>query len=575
MEFQRSIYIGVTLILALFLWNAWQVEFGPKTVATHSRAAQHIVSSAQNRQQAKQEEQMLNAAIPVQGEKAGSSLQTSLKKVGTVKTYNSKINTQHILSVKTDVLNVKIDLQGGNIIHSSFPKYPLTLKDKNKPFVLLSHHGEYYYIAKSGLVSQHGPDNANGVQALYRTSQASYQLQPGQKQLQVVLTWNSPTGVIIHKMFTFQRNRYVVNVDYQIINNTNKTWTGNTYSAIERSKPSKGSSLMHFHSYTGAAISSPDEHYDKVSFKDMRESNLSQQVKGGWIAMLQHYFVSAWIPPAHQTFHYYSRALGHNVYMIGMVGPEITVAPKHTVSTQMRFYMGPAITKRLAAVAPNLDLTLDFGILWIFSMFIFKAMAFIYGFIGNWGWAIVIVTILIKLILYPLSAMSYKSMAKMRQLQPKLTALKERLGDDKQKFTKATMELYKREKVNPLSGCLPMLVQIPIFLGLYWVLLDSVELRQAPFILWIHDLSIKDPYYILPLLMGVSMFLQQKMSPPPPDPTQAKVMMFMPVIFTVLFVNFPAGLVLYWLVNNVVSVLQQWWITRQVLQGGHGGKRKK
>jgi YidC/Oxa1 family membrane protein insertase len=313
----------------------------------------------------------------------------------------------------------------------------------------------------------------------------------------------------------------------------------------------------------GAAMSTPEKNYKKISFSDMQKSPVSQNAQDGWISMMQHYFISAWVPEPDQIFHYYTSSKGNKDYAIGVVGPQLTVLAGNSETTQLKFYAGPTETHRLAGVAPHLDLTVDYGWLWLLSEPIFKVMHFFHGIFGNWGWSIILVTVLIKLLFYPLSSMSYRSMAGMRTLQPKLKALKERCGDDKKKMSEETMALYRREKINPLSGCLPILIQIPFFIALYYVLMESVELRQAPFVFWIHDLSTRDPYFILPILMGASMYLQQMLSPQPADATQAQVMRFLPIVFTGMFMFFPAGLVLYWLTNNLLSVTQQWYITRQ------------
>jgi YidC/Oxa1 family membrane protein insertase len=296
----------------------------------------------------------------------------------------------------------------------------------------------------------------------------------------------------------------------------------------------------------------------------MDEQNLNVSITGGWAAMLEHYFLSAWVPANTEMFNYYSHVTDGDMYTLGMLSAPLTLQPGATTIVGAKLYTGPEIMDRLKAVAPNLDLTIDYGFLWFISIAIFWLMKQIYQIVGNWGWSIVLVTVIIKLAFYHLSAKSYRSMAAMRKLQPRLQMLKERYGDDKQKLTQTTMELYKAEKINPLGGCLPVLVQIPVFIALYWVLIESVELRQAPFILWIHDLSAKDPYFILPIIMGITMFIQQHLNPPPADPVQAKMMKFLPIFFTFLFINFPAGLVLYWIVNNSISILQQWYITKKV-----------
>jgi YidC/Oxa1 family membrane protein insertase len=296
----------------------------------------------------------------------------------------------------------------------------------------------------------------------------------------------------------------------------------------------------------------------------MQSKPLDTVVQGGWAAMIQHYFISAWIPAQTATSHYYSKVTPSGLYVIGMIGEPLTVAPGATVTTGATLYTGPAIADLLEKAAPGLKLTIDYGWFWFISDIIFWMMQKIYEFVGNWGWSIVLVTLIIKLLFYKLSDKSYRSMSKLKKLQPRMEALRERFGNDRQKLTQATLDLYRQEKVNPMSGCLPIIIQIPVFIALYWVLVESVQLRQAPFIFWIHDLSKADPYYVLPILMGASMFLQQRLNPPPPDPTQAKVMMLMPFVFMVLFANFPAGLMLYWFVNNTLSFLQQWHIMHQI-----------
>jgi YidC/Oxa1 family membrane protein insertase len=469
---------------------------------------------------------------------------------------------QHIIHVTTDLLNVDIDTVGGNIIQVKLLNYPEELHSKN-PFVLLNNTQEDRYLAQSGLLSTTGPDTEKG-QAVYTANQTNYVLANDQNEIQVNLTWQDPQGTKISKVFTFHRNNYEIDLNYQIANLTSQVWNGNLYLQLMRKNnpPVSHNGLVSMATYFGAAISSPEKKYQKITFKDMAKNELSQTITGGWAAMIQHYFVSAWVPDTKSTSQYFSRITNDGLYTIGMIGPKLEAQPGQTIDTHAKFYAGPSIASELVKVSDTLPLTIDYGWFWFISAIIFWMMQQIYNVLGNWGWAIVLVTLVIKLIFYPLSAKSYRSMSGLKRLQPKINALKERFGDDKQKFTQATLELYRKEKINPMSGCLPILVQIPVFIGLYWVLIESVQLRQAPWILWIHDLSIKDPFYVLPVLMGLSMFLQQRLNPPPPDPMQAKIMMFMPLVFTLMFMNFPAGLMLYWFVNNSLSFLQQWHIMR-------------
>ncbi|OGT45928.1 MAG: membrane protein insertase YidC [Gammaproteobacteria bacterium RIFCSPHIGHO2_12_FULL_41_20] len=473
-------------------------------------------------------------------------------------------STGKLIHVTTDTLNVTLDTHGGDIVGLKLLKYPERL-DSNTPFILLNDEAKTQYIAESGLLSKIGPDTSKG-QAIYTTKQTEYALSNNENTLLVTLYWQDNQGLKITKTFTFTRNSYEINVAYNVDNQTKQSWQGHLYTQLMRTNaPSEhAQGLANLSTYFGAAISSPQKPFQKITFKDMQESSVNQVIKGGWAAMVQHYFISAWIPHKDTTLDYYSKVTTNGLYTIGMIGPELIATPGSSITTQATLYSGPALTDKLKQAAPGLQLTIDYGIFWFISGILFWMMQKIYDLVGNWGWSIIFVTIIIKLLFYHLSSKSYRSMSAMKKLQPRIEALKERYKDDKQKFTQATLDLYRQEKVNPMSGCLPILIQIPVFIALYWVLVESVQLRQAPFMLWIQDLSLKDPYYILPLLMGVSMYLQQRLNPPPPDPLQAKVMMFMPVIFTVLFLNFPSGLMLYWFVNNTLSFLQQWYIMHKM-----------
>lgn len=469
-----------------------------------------------------------------------------------------------IIKVKTDMVEVNIDTLGGNITEVKLLKYNES-RDSTMPYVLLNDTSKNRYIAQSGLLGNIGPDTSKG-QALYTTEKTQYQLATDEKELHVKLYWQNNEGLKITKIFTFRPDNYEIDVKYEINNASKAPWDGNLYLQLMRTDtpPPNGQGLANLATYFGAAISSAQKPYEKISFKDMTKQNVNKTITGGWAALIQHYFVSAWVPESALTSQYYSRVTPDGLYTIGLMNPKMTVAAGESAATSAKFYAGPSISDLLEKVAPKLQLTIDYGLFWFLSAPIFWLMQKIHNVVGNWGWSIVFVTVIIKLLFYHLSAKSYRSMSAMKKIQPKLAELKERFADDKQKFTQATIDLYKKEKVNPMSGCLPILVQIPVFIALYWVLVESVQLRHAPFILWIHDLSTKDPYYVLPVLMGLSMLVQQRLSPPPPDPTQAKVMMMMPIIFTVLFINMPAGLMLYWFVNNTLSVLQQWYIMRSV-----------
>lgn len=553
-DYLRFALYAILIVILFMLYQLWDKEHptqvAPASHAETSTASNYIPQVAESTQPAATTSTVAQAKSPALATSSG-----------------------HVIHVKTDVFDVDIDALGGNFNQIKLLEYPESLNSKT-PILFLNNNPEERYIAQSGLLGQNGPDTSKG-QALYSSEQTEYKMGPDQKELQVKLNWQSPEGLKITKIFTFKRNNYQINVNYVIENQSKQPWDGNLYMQLMRkdSPPPNSQGLANMATYFGAAVSSPQKPFEKISFKDMTKQNLNQSITGGWAAMVQHYFVSAWVPEQNTTSQYFTRVTNDGLYTIGAIGPKVVVNPGATVDIPSKFYAGPAIADKLDKVAKGLDLTIDYGWFWFISVIIFWMMQKIYSIVGNWGWSIVLVTVIIKLLFYHLSAKSYRSMSALKKLQPKINALKERLGEDKQKFTQATLELYKKEKVNPMSGCLPILIQIPVFIALYWVLIESVYLRQAPFILWIHDLSIKDPYYVLPILMGLSMLLQQKLSPPPPDPIQAKMMMLMPVVFTILFINFPAGLMLYWFVNNTLSVLQQWYIMHS-LEKAEKSKKK-
>jgi YidC/Oxa1 family membrane protein insertase len=470
--------------------------------------------------------------------------------------------TGDVITVKTDVLNLEINPKGGQVVSVRLPQYSKSIKQKDVPFTLLENSNARLFIAQSGLVGRDGIDKNNG--ALYSTENTEYTLNEGEDTLEVVLTHQSEKAYV-EKIFTFTRGEYLMDVRYKVRNISQEPWQGAFYAQLKRDgsdDPSQSSS-MGMQAYLGAALTTSEERYQKVSFDDLEEGKFKSVEEGGWAAILQHYFVSAWIPAQDQQHTYNGRYVKGN-YIFGFYDNSVSVAPGETATMGAQLYTGPKIQERLEEIAPNLNLVIDYGILWWVAQPLFWLLDNIHDFVGNWGVAIILLTVLIKLVFFKLSAMSYRSMANMRKVAPKMAEIKERYGDNREKLGQEMMKLYKTEKINPLSGCLPILVQMPVFIALYWVLMESVELRQAPFFLWIEDLSIKDPLFILPLLMGASMFIQFKLNPTPPDPMQARVMQLMPVIFTVFFLWFPAGLVLYWVVNNVLSIAQQYVITKQI-----------
>ncbi|GGX48141.1 membrane protein insertase YidC [Saccharospirillum salsuginis] len=467
------------------------------------------------------------------------------------------------IEVSTDALNLRINLNGGDITHASLPKYPFRVDTPEIPFTLLE-SGQRTYTAMSGLVGPDGIDTE--TRARYQAEQNRYELDESQEQLEVTLTHTTDAGLIVDKVITVTRGSYLIDVRYDIRNNTDASITANMFGQLKRDgsdDPSAGGAIG-MASYLGAALTTPDDRYKKVSFGDMEDETFRVEQQGGWVAILQHYFLSAWVPAEEQRHNYYARQLPNSYYYAGFQSPSITVAPGETASTGSQLYVGPKDQDRLAEISPHLELTVDYGWLWWAAQPLFKLLQFMHSLTGNWGWAIVLMTLTVKTVLYPLTASSYRSMAKMRKFAPKMTQLREQYGDDRQRLGQEMMKLYKKEKLNPMGGCLPILIQMPVFIALYWVLMESVELRQSPFIFWIQDLSIKDPFFVLPLLMGGSMFLQMQMQQQPNmDPMQARMMKMMPLVFTFMFLWFPAGLTLYWFVNNVSTIVQQWIVNRQ------------
>jgi len=471
---------------------------------------------------------------------------------------------RNLVTVTTDVLVVKIDTLGGDIVSVALPRFPEKLETPEIPFVLVDPKNSY--VAQSGLIGPSGTDK-KGTRPTFTADRMSFEM-GNAPELTVTLSTVQLDGTTILKNYHFTRGDYLVDVDYQITNLGESAWKGGLFAQIKRdgqSPVSSSENLMGMQPYVGGATRSDDEFYRKLEFDDLEEEPYKLTLDEGYIAMVQHYFVSAWVPRELSGNTYRGRKLkDQDIYIFGLTTAPVTIEPGDTGTIGASFYAGPKDQYRLEEIATGLELTVDYGFLWWLAQPLFFMLTAIHSFVGNWGLAIIGLTIIVKSCLYPLSAASFRSMAKMRKLQPEMVRLKERFGDDRQQFSQAMMELYKKEGANPLGGCLPILLQMPVFLALYWTLMESVELRQAPFFLWIHDLSAMDPYFILPILMGISMFLTQRMQPEPPDPVQAKVFKFMPIMFTFFFLWFPSGLVLYWLVNNILSILQQVYVTRQL-----------
>lgn len=544
MDIKRMVLYFAVALMGVFLWTTWQKDYPPPTVQKTATT------------------QTQRASEP------GSFTPSTYAPSATVKVDDKKTSPQmatrrfgQIIPVKTDVLDLGFSSIGADLVSAKLLDYSVSLKDK-QPIQLLSPLLQNFYVAQSGVTNT----TKAGHQARVRYGQPQI-LKESDGSTKVVFAGKTEHGVSVTKTYLLKPKQYDIQQQITVTNNGGSKWSGSVFNQLTR-RNVKPETSFHSRSYFGASISSPDKPYEKLKFDDLNDNNVNRNIQGGWIAMQQQYFLSAWIPNKKDQFHYYSNAQGDgkdgegNFFTLGYVSPGFTLKPGASVTTTSQFYVGPEIAKNLKPLANGLSLTIDYGWLWMISVPIFKVMQWIQHYVHNWGWTIVLITILIKLLFYGLSNKSYRSMAKMREMQPRLEALRKRHEGDRQALGKATMEFYKKEKVNPMGGCLPMLIQVPVFIALYFVLIESVQLRQAPFIFWIHDLSVKDPFYVLPILMGASMFLQQKISPPPPDPTQAKVMMLLPVVFTVFFLTFPAGLVLYWLVNNVLSISQQWYVMK-------------
>jgi YidC/Oxa1 family membrane protein insertase len=468
-----------------------------------------------------------------------------------------------LVKVTTPTLQAWIDLLGGDIVRIQLPKFPLTKDRPDVPYLLLDNGRGHTYIAQSGLIGAEGLDSG-GQRPLYR-AQSNDLVLTGEGTLELELVAEQG-GFQITKTFVFSSDAYLVDLRYRLVNNTGRPVDVGLFAQIKRDDKDpfgETSFTLGPQPFLGAALTTSESRYEKLDFEDLDEGDYRANVEGGWIAFLQHYFLSAWIANPEDANGFYGQRRSDGTYIVGYTSPASKLAAGDTGRWQTRFYAGPKDQRQLEKIAPNLNLTVDYGFLWWLAVPLFYILDWFHSFVGNWGLSIILLTMLVKLVLYPLSAASYRSMANMRRVGPQMKRLQERYSDDRQKLSQEMMALYKKEGVNPLGGCLPMLLPMPIFLALYWVLFESVELRQAPFMLWIDDLAAMDPYFVLPLLMGASMFFQQLLSPAVGDPMQVKMMRLMPVMFTVLFLFFPSGLVLYWLVNNVLSIAQQWWVMRQ------------
>lgn len=549
MDFNRLFLFLIFSMSMALLWDAWHrvdVPVTPTSPATSISSSTQILTAPQN--------------------------STPTTKLGLNKA-DSKITgiqqqtlVGQIIKVKTDFVVAEINTSGGDLQHLEFLQQR-DATDRSKPFVLLQKKEEHKYLAQSGLLGSNLPTH----NTIFETQAVEYALGEGKDTVEVRLLTRTSEGVGVTKTYLFRRGSYLIDVGYEIENKGGGIISPVAYFQFIRDKSVPEGGTIFVPTFTGPAIYTEADKFQKIDFSDIEKSKvkLPSNIDNGWIGMLQHYFVAAWLPAGKIQREFYVKALEGGLYSVGVVLPVGDIAVGKNFKINMPLYVGPAQTS-LDEVAPGLGLTVDYGWLTIFSIPLFSVLVFLHGWVSNWGIAIILLTILIKIVFFPLSAASYKSMGKMRVVAPKLEKIKQQYGDDRERLHKAMMELYKTEKINPMGGCLPVLIQIPIFIALYWAILASVELRYAPFFGWIADLSVPDPYYVLPVIMGISMIIQGKLNPVPPDPFQAKLMQVMPVAFSIVFFFFPAGLVLYSVVNNILSIAQQWYITRSLEAAAKG-----
>jgi len=558
MDIRRTILLMIFAFSLLMLWNNWQVHQTGTSLFGETPSSTQTGNQANNGQASTPTG---SGAVPTAPSTTPANSQTQEPQTPTpIPPANETV------TIETDVYRLTFNLIGAQIIRAELLDYPKK-DDSSQPTALLQQDGGRTYIVQTGVVGPAGTD--------YPTHLAPFKLVSNETTMQgdtlPVSFVSESGGVRVTKTFTFNRGQYVIDVEHKVENLTDQSVTPSVYLQITRDGDDPEDTSSFYHTFTGPAVYSEQEKFQKVSFSEIedRDGTFIKSADNGWFAMIQHYFVTAWVPPQGAQRSYEMAQVGNNLYAARSIESIGDIGPGAASTLQTKLWVGPQDQDALEALAPGLDLVVDYGWLTIIAKPLFILMTWIHSFVGNWGWTIVVLTILIKAVFYPLSAASYRSMAKMKQVAPRLKSLKEQYGDDKQKLNTAMMEMYRNEKINPLGGCLPILVQIPVFIALYWVLLASVEMRGAPWILWVDDLSAQDPLFILPVIMMATMFLQIKLNPTPPDPMQARVMMIMPLVFGGFMFFFPAGLVLYWVVNNILSIAQQWYITRKMTQAAN------
>jgi len=552
MDNQRLILLLVFIFSLFMLWDGWQRQNQPIPVVSKEAAQQ--------------------TASPIPG--TAPTPTTSLSSTPPASPSSLPMPAQAALSatgakalVKTDLYLAEISSVGGDLVRLELTQHKAT-EDKTQSFVLMETSKDHTYVAQTGLIGEGLPNHKTE----FKLAPGTYELKPDSDKLDVRLEAPEANGLKVAKIYTFHRGSYQIDVGYEIANQRQAPLTAHAYYQLTRDGKVPEASMTNIATFTGPAIYTDEGKFQKVEFADVDKGKAKfvQKAKDGWLAVVQHYFVAGWAPQGNDEREFFIRKVADNLFSAGVILPVAAVAPGQTNRIAVPLYAGPQEQARLEKVAPGFKLVVDYGWLTVIAAPIYWLLELIHGLVGNWGWSIILLTVLIKGMFFPLSAASYRSMAKMKLVTPKLMKIKEQFASDRNRMNQEMMELYRKEKINPLGGCLPIMVQIPVFIALYWVLLGSVEMRHAPWLLWIEDLSTKDPYYVLPIIMGVSMLIQKKLNPTPPDPIQAKVMMAMPIVFTFMFLWFPSGLVLYWTINNVLSIAQQWQITRLI----EGGKQK-
>lgn len=539
MQLQRILLLFIFTFSIYTLWDGWQKEQQPKTIP--------------------EQKVETPASVPVATQARSNKTDNISKNIASSKTERGA-DKASIIVVKTDILRAEISTLGGDITKIELLKH-FDTEDKNKPFIIFDNDQNHKYVAQSGLLGANLPNH----NSLFTANASSFELSGDQSQIEVKLSAVDSAGGKVNKFYTFKKSSYLIDTRFEVESKSGQLGDASAYFQLVRDESTPGGGSMFVPTYTGPAIFTEKEKFKKIDFSSIAKgkAKIPEPSTNGWAGMLQHYFVSAWIPQGNENREFYAKQIEDKVFSVGLILPLSVAADGKSANLSVPLYVGPASSK-LDSVAEGLGLTVDYGFLTIIAKPIFSLLSLLHEYVGNWGIAIIILTFLIKLVFFPLSAASYRSMAKMRLVAPKLTKIREQYANDRERLNRAMMDLYKTEKINPLGGCLPMLIQIPVFIALYWSILSSVEMRYAPFFGWITDLSKADPYYVLPVIMGLSMIIQSKLNPTPPDPIQAKMMQIMPVVFSIVFFFFPTGLVLYSIVNNVLSILQQWYITRLI-----------